>query len=291
MPLSPVATTPPPPRSLALPLLGPRPATRSAQNIERDLHTWLRGLYDLALEPHAVTLPLWCGEDVHEVAVPVLLPHAWLHATYAAGPSQFARSMSGQAGEAARFWEWFVEQPFGAEHPSVRSPEHLHQNIPMVLHSDGGEAYTNYELQVYSLSSLCVHGGESWDGKFILATIPTWRMPTKAIRDAALHRLTSVLAWSFAACVEGVWPTAGPTADLPLTSDHAARAGQQLAAGWRASFIGWKGDRKARVADHKLARTRQTTQCCELCEACIPYSKAPTPMLSYCDFRACAPGP
>ena len=163
------------------------PQWRSSQNVESDLHRWVKGLCDLTMRPFRLPLPLWDTDDTRPIEVPVLLPHAWLAAVWHAGPAQWARSLVGDDGEAAssEFWEWYVMQPFGAEHPAFADPHNLARHIPMVVHCDGGEAYTNFELTVWSISSLLVHGGDTWDTKFILATIPTWRMPTKAIRDVA----------------------------------------------------------------------------------------------------------
>jgi hypothetical protein len=159
---------------------------RSPQNIERDMHRWLAHLHGMELEPYDVAVPLWDGDGVNDIIVPMLLPHHWMAALHAAGAAIFEGSMIGDGGhdDICRFWEWSIEQPWAAEHPAHDAPDSWWQHIPLCIHSDGGEAYSNYELQVWSLSSMLVHGKESWDWKYVICTIPTWRMPSKTVRNA-----------------------------------------------------------------------------------------------------------
>jgi hypothetical protein len=106
--------------------------------------------------------------------------------------------------------------------------------------------------------------------------------------EAALDKLCSIFAWSFRACTSGRWP-ADPPPGAAMPSAWAARAGQELAGGFRGSYVAWKGDRKSRVQEHRLNRTWQTTSVCEWCEAVIPFASAATPLLTYADCRPCAP--
>ena len=156
---------------------------RSAQNIERDLHVWLRDLHGRELEPHVASVPLWGGACVRDIDVPLLLPHQWLSALHSASPSIFEASLVGDGGieGAHQFWGWMMEQPWAAQHPAYLAPEDLWQHVPLCIHADGGEACSNKELEIWSLSSMLVHGRESWDWKFVLRTIPVWRMPSREV--------------------------------------------------------------------------------------------------------------
>ena len=71
-------------------------------NIERDLHRWLRNLYDVRLEPSFLKLDLLLPH-VHgpqPVQMPVLPLHVVMHCIANAGPMQFAQSLVGPAGQA-----------------------------------------------------------------------------------------------------------------------------------------------------------------------------------------------
>ena len=187
---------------------------RSAQNIERDLHVWLRNLHGRDLEPYVACLPLWDGDSVREIEVPLLLPHQWLSALHSSSPSNFQASLVGSGGMEGipQFWGWMMEQPWAAHHPAYRAPEDLWQHIPFCIHCDGGEAYSNYELEIWSLSSLLVHGLESWDWKFVLCTIPVWRMPSKEVRNVAASTACLPSAHSPRAVATDAPPCAAPRA-------------------------------------------------------------------------------
>ena len=263
---------------------------RSSQNIERDLHVWVRNLHNLSIRPFFLELPLWDGDMVRPVSVPVLLPHEWVAALYKAGSQHFQESLLSDLGDDAidAFWEWYLQQPWGSSHPCAVAGSRKH--IPFAIHTDGGDSYTNSELVVWSLSSVLVHGLESWDGRFLLCTIPAWRLATQQIRNTAMEKFLDLLAWSFAALAEGTWPTSGPV-DMELDPPRVALGGQTLAEGYAGTYVLWKGDRKSRVQEHRLVRTWQTTQVCEYCEAVVPYKKAVSPLLSYGDNRADASWP
>ena len=258
------------------------------QNVERDMHKWLQGLHGIDISLFWADIPLWDNDAVREIAVPFLLPHEWLCALEGAG--ELRRSMASEDPRAlANFWDWMHQQPFGADHPAFQDAElDFSRCVPLVIHTDGAESYTNHELSCWSISSLAVHGGETMDAKFLVASIPSWRMPTKEVRELAMSRFLGVIAWSFQACLRGIFPSSGP---FGMELDHGRQqpAGLPLPGNWRAAYIGWKGDRKARALEHRMRRTWQTTQCCEFCEAVIPFRNAVSANLTFADMRPSAP--
>ena len=64
------------------------------QNRERSLHTWLKGLYGLHIEPYYLKLQLdkECGSGTHEVEVPVLIPFEVANAIWRMSQTQFGAS-------------------------------------------------------------------------------------------------------------------------------------------------------------------------------------------------------
>jgi hypothetical protein len=117
--------------------------------------------------------------------------------------------------------------------------------------------------------------------------------PHRALQ-AFIERLCDVLAWSFDLCEDGRHPSVG-FEGARLDGVRQARAGQPLCGDGDplhfACYCGWKGDRQARVKNHRLTRTWATTSVCELCSACIPYKGAVSKLLSFGDCTASAPRP
>ena len=221
---------------------------RSAQNTERDLHVWLRNLHGRDLEPYVACLPLWNGDSVSDVEVPLLLPHQWLAALHFSSPANFQASLVGSDGMEGtpQFWGWMMEQPWAAQHPAYRAPEDLWQHIPFCIHCDGGEAYSNYELEIWSLSSLLVHGLESWDWKFVLCAIPVWRMPSKEVRNVAASTACIPSAQSPRAVATDTPPCAAPRA-----RSHAAHGFACMQLDWsRTVHLGSAPDARGACSTH-----------------------------------------
>jgi len=130
---------------------------------ERDLHRWVKGLHGMNLEPLEVTMNLNVPGERGEApqTVPVLLPHEIIDAVWHAGALQFGRSMTGGFGDVAmaQFWDHCSQQEEWKDHPCLKDPSILRSRLlPICLHVDGAEFYTNSEVMVWSLQSLFSNG-------------------------------------------------------------------------------------------------------------------------------------
>ena len=166
---------------------------------ERDMHRWikrLQGAEDFKLEPFYLDLPLVRGSDTcpTPTTTPILLPHEVMSALWDAGEDQFQRSLLGGLGTEARreFWNHCGQQ----REWSFVNTMSTDQLLPICIHSDGAEMFTNTEHQVWSWSSaFAVLGLESRveDVKFLMRAIPVSAMPQAASKDVE-RRIAAVTA-------------------------------------------------------------------------------------------------
>ena len=80
-------------------------------NQERDLHTWTKGLFGFEVEPFFFKMKLQQASGrMHEVDVPMFLPHEILHAIWMFSPLVFALHFSdvGCSTSFATFWPWYL---------------------------------------------------------------------------------------------------------------------------------------------------------------------------------------
>ena len=93
------------------------------QNIERDLHTWVRSLLGWQLEYYNLKLDLMVADSETRVSidVPCLLPHEVLHALWLGGWQQFQISTMGPGGpdELTKYWEWAQKRKLFNRHPAL----------------------------------------------------------------------------------------------------------------------------------------------------------------------------
>ena len=75
-----------------------------------------------------------------------------------------------------------MEQPWWCEHPAVHRVD-LKACIPLVVHSDGAESFTNVETMVWSVASLLTNNVDPFDSKFVVCLVQAMFVPTKAILD------------------------------------------------------------------------------------------------------------
>lgn len=62
---------------------------------------------------------------------------------------------------------------------------YAHQGlIPLCLHLDGAEMFTNNEFMVWSIQSVFANGTDVWDSKFPVCFIPLESMRDQDVRDA-----------------------------------------------------------------------------------------------------------
>ena len=70
---------------------------------------------------------------------------------------------------------------------------------------------------------------------------------------------------------------------FPTNSLHQKYANTQIANGFRAAFVAWKGDLKARRENHYFTQFYKATMVCDSCNAQTPYKKS-DPAMTYADF-------
>ena len=98
-----------------------------------------------------------------------------------------------------------------------------------------------------------------------------------------IHDLVArVTIWSMRAALKGKWPSLGAFGE-PLEGPRAAKAGEQLAGGYRLAYHGFKADAKARREMHRFNRTYGHSKICETCFAERPNVKG-DPLLTFKNF-------
>ena len=105
--------------------------------------------------------------------LPMLLPHQWLWALCHSGREQFTKTIVGVEqgdleSEVMQFWEHFSQQPFAIGHPAFDDMSRLEKTIPLVVHIDGAESFTDREAVVFSISSALNSRGHVFDSKLLI---------------------------------------------------------------------------------------------------------------------------
>ena len=92
------------------------------------------------------------------------------------GPLQFQVSLFGKGGEGAAqtFWERALAQTWGRGRPALagKSGGALGKVVPLMIHVDGVEIYSNTEFVVFSVASPLSYKSNIWDAKFAFLKIP-----------------------------------------------------------------------------------------------------------------------
>ena len=138
--------------------------------------------------------------------------------------------------------------------------------IPISIHLDGAEMYSNSEFIVLSFSSIVATQCHVLDCKF-----PIMKIPHEAIRDPDLKEranrvMASYVAWNFAVLASGSGPQVGFYQE-PLTGYRETLIGVEFMAGYRAACVGFKADLKARREAFGFWRNYSATYICERCSA------------------------
>ncbi|CAK9059150.1 Uncharacterized protein SCF082_LOCUS31390 [Durusdinium trenchii] len=238
---------------------------KHSNNQERDLHRWLGGLHGCRLEAFKVPFLLCVPgkEALSEVQVPILLPHEIIDALWQAGPFQFQRSMTGAKDHKSieAFWEHCATLEEWRDHPCLKRPSITRSRLlPIVLHVDGAEFYSNSEYMVWSMGSVFAEG-HVWDIKFPCVCIPHALMHN--VKEKVHERVADVLAWSLRAAAAGQWPSRGPFGD-ELSGFRGELAGTVMSGGWheisgcwQMHLISWQHlARQCEVKGWKLFRLR-----------------------------------
>ena len=160
--------------------------------------------------------------------------------------------------------------PRGLAHPAVQHCGEVLENIiPMVVHIDGVESFTNSDTIVFSFSSALNSKGHVFDAKFLCGAVQSSWVMTKPLLRGMHKSFAEILGWSFRCGLEGRMPIHGPKgpADIFEAGTSRARAaGQAYPGGWRCCFIGLKQDRKQRVETHG---EKKWYKCKLICEECM----------------------
>ena len=157
--------------------------------------------------------------------------------------------------------------------------------IPLCVHNDGAEFYSNSEYEVYSIGSLFSQGSV-WDCKFPCFTVAHAQMHEVPIKQKVNETVAKIFSWSLKSCASGLWPEKGPNGE-DLFGFRKERAGTCLAGGWRGCFFGFRSDAKVRKNANEFPRSYQHSFICEACLAQKQH-KNWEPLLNYKNFYSSA---
>ena len=82
--------------------------------------------------------------------------------------------------------------PVGRGHVYKSAPQGL---IPLCIHVDGAEMFTNNEFMVWSIQSVFASGANVWDAKFPVCIIPLESMRDQDVKDAANQAVAEIVSW------------------------------------------------------------------------------------------------
>ncbi|CAL1141145.1 unnamed protein product [Cladocopium goreaui] len=263
---------------------------RHAANQERDLHKWLHSLWGVKLTVYKVTMNLIVDFEkvAQPVDVPFLLPHEILHAVYEAGPLQFARSMTGHRSSESisHFWKHCCSLDEWRNHPCLTNPDLYHCTIPLCLHTDGAEFYSNSEYICWSMSSVLAEG-HVFDTRYPLVVLPHQCIQTDEVKSHVHDTVAKVIGWSLQAAWSGVFPEQGFMGE-PLKGHRLELKGKPLAGGkWKCVYFGFRADEKARKETNFFTRTYQHSKLCMNCLA-EQHNKHLLPHMLYKNFHSSA---
>lgn len=199
--------------------------------------------------------------------VPFLLPHEILHSLAAAGDLQFAISMTGHRSKAsiAAFWKHCRSLEEWKNHPCLEQVESHGSMLPLILHVDGAEFYSNSEYLVWSMSSV-LSDSHVWDSKFPICILPHDSMGTHATKKHVHETVANLVAWSLRHAASGIGPDRG-FRNEPLTGVRKQMAGKPLALGCKGCYFGFRFDEKARKEVNFFYRSYQHGLVCMRCMA------------------------
>jgi hypothetical protein len=270
------------------------------KNDERDFHVWLKDLHCHHLELYTLWFDLHSESDGRTIPTPIPAVPIWqmCHALFRAGPLQFRVSLLGRHGEPSvlSFWQNALRLPWGQRHPAVAPHSsdsgYLKTLIPLYIHLDGAEIYTNSEFYVLSFSSALATDCSVLDAKFPILQIPHAAIRDKEIKKQAMRVMAAFVAWNFQVLQDGRGPKVGFYGE-PLDGVRAALIDQDLMGPYKACCSGCKADLKARREAHFFAQNYNTSRVCERCHATQPFKnvmRSPAlKRLLYTDLSADAP--
>ena len=254
---------------------------KQRNNEERDLHTWLQGVFPV-VEPYYLDVKLEMKDEkgvAEDTTLPVFIPWELEHGMWLASKEQFGVSFMGVDGHAglAEFWAWAKTQPFGKAHEVLQKLWSCNLALmfllPVLIHMDGAELFNKSEFYIWSWSVLGAIGSV-WDIKMLIGVVPHKKVKCAKVRAAVFTVFAKFLKWVFDVWQEGEFPYRGMYGEL-LTGERAKRAGQPIAGWHRGAFLGSKHDGKARREVHLFKRNYAATFCCDCCLCVQLFKNAP----------------
>jgi hypothetical protein len=168
------------------------------------------------------------------VATPMLLPHQVFAALHM-DPIN-ARQRLGI--DPASFWEKLAGTQYLRNHPVVKDPVKWSRCLPLGFHGDSAKFTKQDSLMCLSWNGILAEGRDPLDNRHLIVALPTtWLLP------GTLWQLTEVVAWSFAALLDGTWPLCDHrNQPWPADTAWAMQAGRPLADGLCACALDFRGD-------------------------------------------------
>jgi len=221
------------------------------KNDERDFHVWLKDLHCHHLELYTLWFDLYSPRDGRLIPTPIPAVPIWqmCHALFGGGPLQFKISLVGQDGEPGllAFWQNALRLPWGQRHPAVagQSSHHLSRLLPLCLHLDGAEIFSNSEFYVLSFSSVMARGCSVLDAKFPVLKIPHSAIQEPERKKHAMRVMAAFVAWNFQVLQTGRGPRAGFYGEpFDVESVRASLIDKPLMGSYTAGCVGFKSDLK-----------------------------------------------
>ena len=120
------------------------------------------------------------------------------------------------------------------------------------------------EFYVWSWSSITTAGTSAniWDCKFPICAVPYAYMEDAEIKASIISEIAQYIGWEFKICMQGRYPERGYNDEEPVAP---SLSGQFFAQGYRAAYVGFKGDRKNRRELHNFCRMYNATYICDRC--------------------------
>ena len=143
--------------------------------------------------------------------------------------------------------------------------------MPIYLHLDGAELYSNSEFYVLSWSSGAAQYGHVLDRKFPLLKIAHCAMRDPGTKRKVFEVMAKYVAWDMQILAAGVVPEKG-FYDEPLSAGDVAWS--SVTAEYWGACAGFKADLKARKEAHSFKHGYMSIYCCDRCRATQPFPRA-----------------
>ncbi|CAK9018521.1 Uncharacterized protein SCF082_LOCUS14128 [Durusdinium trenchii] len=221
-------------------------------------------------------------EEPKEVQGWVLLPH------------EFSSCLLANYSEESilKFWQHIKTLDDWKRHGVVHnmSNDKLRKLIPVNIHRDGAEVFTDNEYFVWSWSSTFAEFGQTTKDvlmkKYPIAIVAESEMQNLSVRKNMEKVVAEITAWSLRHGASGVAPMEGFYGEqFPKRSFRSRIAGKPLACGYRLCYLAFKADLKARAeCNYFYKRYYRCKTMCDRCDCIQPTTNAPE-ALTYKDFR------